>query len=217
MKIIGIIGRAYENKDKERIIQVKEEMLQALASYDEVVPILLLPPNNISNTLDKEKVTHILKKCHGFIVPGGTNWSQFDEYVINYAVDTDIPLLAICAGFQALCSLDATSRTKFDMSKKLENDSHYKKEKDYHHMIKIKDNTILKQIIPKDYIPVNSLHHDYINFSFQHLKVCALSSDNVIEAVFWPHKKFILGLQWHPEYLMDSYSQKIIDTFVSTL
>ncbi len=228
MKIIGIVGRAYENKDGEKIFQINEAVRLALANYNDITAILLLPTNNSLypdlemgtdeiTDLDKQKLDYVLNFCDGLIVPGGSNWHKFDEYVIDYAIKKDIPLLAICAGFQALCCMDATSKNKFDMTKKLLDDTHYENKTTYKHTINILENTILEDIIKEKKIPVNSLHHDYIDFNFKNLKTCAISEDGLIEGVYLPNKKFILGLQWHPEYLMDVYSQKIFNYFIAKI
>ena len=117
MKIIGIVGRAYYNKDNQKIIQLNEALRMALAPYEEVIPILLLPTNNkeyvditmgtdLLTDTDKKKLEYILEQCDGFIIPGGTYWYQFDEYIIEHAIKKDKPLLAICAGFQALIEIN---------------------------------------------------------------------------------------------------------------
>ena len=51
------------------------------------------------------------------------------------------------------------------------------------------------------------------------LKIVALSDDGIIEGFEFPNKKFILGIQWHPEisYNIDESSKKIIDYFVEVL
>jgi putative glutamine amidotransferase len=33
------------------------------------------------------------------------------------------------------------------------------------------------------------------------LKTAGKSTDSLIEAIYHPHKKFFLGVQWHPEHL----------------
>lgn len=225
MKLIGIVGRAYYNKDNQKIIQVNEDIRRALAKYDEVALVELLPTRDcyyvdtkmgedLIYDIDKKKLDFILNKCDGFVVPGGTYFYNFDEYIIEYAIRNDKPLLAICAGFQALCSMDAKNRYQFDMTKKLENDSHYGKVWEYIHNINIVDGSLLKRIVNKDKMQVNSLHHDYIDHEFNHLQVTAVSEDGVIEAVELSDKKFILGIEWHPEYLNDEDSIKIFNSFI---
>lgn len=228
MKLIGIVGRCYYNRDNQEIIQLNDALRKVLAKYMDVTSILLLPTNKesylelgMSNDkiadLDKEKLDYILDKCDGFIVPGGTYWYNFDEYVIKYAINKKKPLLAICAGFQALCSMYALDRDKFDMTKRLEADSHYGKEDEYIHECFINKNTLLANIINKEKIMVNSVHHDYVDFSMKDLIVSGISSDNIIEAVELENHPFLLGLQWHPEYLLDDNSIKIFDSFIDNI
>lgn len=228
MKIIGIVGRAYYNRDNQEIIQVNEAMRKALMTDTDVISILLLPTNgdsyvnvkmgeDIVDEVDRAKLDYILDKCDGFIVPGGTYWYQFDEYVMKYAVRNNKPLLGICAGFQAMCSLYATSRDKFDMTNRFTDDSHYGEPGQYVHEILIKDNTLLFEILGKHKIMVNSLHHDYVDFVMNDLVISSCSEDGIIEAVELPGHSFFLGIQWHPEYLMDDSSKRIFERFIDSV
>ena len=45
----------------------------------------------------------------------------------------------------------------------------------------------------------------------------AFSNDNILEAVEYQNKKFIIGIEWHPEYLMDLNSLKIFDAFIEAI
>lgn len=228
MKLIGIVGRAYYNKDNQKIIQVNEDVRKALLRYDDVVSIVILPSNDnyyvdlkmgedkIEN-VDRKKLDYILSKCDGFVVPGGSSWYLFDEYVIKYAIKEDKPLLGICAGFQCLCSMYACDRNKFDMTKKVGDDSHHGESNKYVHNNVILDKTKLKKIIGKNNILVNSLHYDYVDFDMDELIVSSLSDDGLVEAVELSDRKYILAIQWHPEYLMDDASIKIFDSFIESM
>ena len=57
----------------------------------------------------------------------------------------------------------------------------------------------------------------HCNTEFNKLVVSAYSSDNIIEAVEIPNLNFVLGIQWHPEYIMDDASIKIFDSFVDSM
>lgn len=228
MKLIGIVGRVYYNKDKQEIVQLNDCLRRVLAEYDDVSTILLLPPNSgnylndvVGNGIiveeDRKKLNYILNKCDGFVVPGGTYWYNFDEYVINYAIDNRKPLLGICLGFQCLCSMFAKDRDKFDMTKRFNIDKHYGNPLEYIHGVKILNNTLLSKILNSDKIRINSIHHDYVDFPMNKLKIAAVSDDGVIEAVEYPESSFLLGVQWHPEYLMDDNSRKIFDNFVNSI
>ena len=225
MKIIGIVGRVYKNIDNQNIIQVNDCIRKIISGYDDIVSILLLPVSNISyhnidngsDIVDRKRIDYLLDLCDGFIVPGGTNWYNFDEYIVKYAINKEKPLLGICLGFQCICSMFSINRERYDMTKRLNNDNHYGKENEYKHKIKISDNTILKKILKCNEIMVNSLHHDYVDFPLNELSISALSYDNVIEAVELDNHPFFIGLQWHPEYLDDLNSKKIFDFFIETI
>ena len=191
MKIVGIVGRAYFNKDKQNIIQINDYIRRVISNYNDVTSIAILPTNDICYTdismgtdditdLDKKKLDYVLDICDAFIIPGGTFYYKFDEYVIEYARKSNKPLLAICLGFQAMCSMYALNRTKIDMTKKLPKDNHCGDAKRYIHNIDIKKDSKLYEIVGKEKIPVNSIHHDYIDFIPDGLTVSAYSEDDII-------------------------------------
>ncbi len=228
MKIVGIVGRAYYNRDNQKIIQINEDIRRALSCYNDVVCIAILPTNNIYyvdnemgtddiEVVDKNKLDCVLDMCDGFIIPGGSSWYNFDEYVIRYAIKKDKPVLAICAGFQAICSMFAVDRNKFDMTKKIGNDSHHGGANEYLHRNRIVSNTKLSNIIGSDIIRVNSVHSDYIDFKMSDLVISSYSEDGIIESVELPNNNYIIGIQWHPEYLMDRDSVKIFDSFIDSM
>ena len=105
MKIIGIVGRVYYNKDNQEIVQINDYLRRILSLYDDVVSILILPTDGVSyidcgmgrDNINLEKLNFILDKCDGFIVPGGSYWYNFDEYIIRYAFLNNKLVCAICA------------------------------------------------------------------------------------------------------------------------
>ena len=62
---------------------------------------------------------------------------------------------------------------------------------------------------------VNSFHNYHI-IENNNLKISSRSSDGIFESIEVPNKKFIIGIQWHPEisYDFDDNSRKIIDSFI---
>ena len=85
----------------------------------------------------------------------------------------------------------------------------------YVHEIDIFKDTLLSNILNKEKIKVNSRHRLAI-LKLNNFKVCAKSKDKLIESIYYPGKRFILGIQWHPEisYEFDENSRKIIDEFL---
>ena len=89
--------------------------------------------------------------------------------------------------------------------------SNHKDKKSYSHFIRIKKHTLLYDIIGCDYLYVNSSHEYALENT--DLQVSAVS--DYIEAIEDNSKKFFLGLQWHPEKMIeyDKLEMKIFDYF----
>ena len=143
---------------------------------------------------------------------GGNTWNGVDVKVLKYAMKHNKPLLGICAGMQAIANIN----TFMDHTIKVDSDiNHYVPNKEYVHEININEG-ILKDIIGKNKISVNSRHHDtIINENF--FKVEARSDDGIIEAISLNGYKFIFGVQWHPEDMDDIDQDKLFKYFISLI
>lgn len=231
MKIVGILGRYNKNIDGVYEFECLEQYFNVFSKYDDVIPIMILPPKNLYNesrvcnfnTIDDEKLSKldaILDMCDGFLLPGGTEWYLHDEYVLKYAIDHNKPLLGICLGMQIIGAMD--NRFNDDIWDTTVSNktaiNHCQKDVDYAHEVEIIKNTLLHEILSVDKIKVNSRHNYHID-KVVNLKINAISEDGLIEALSYPGKKFILGVQWHPELLVnfDLNSKKIFDRFVNEL
>ena len=65
-------------------------------------------------------------------------------------------------------------------------------------------------------IGVNTLHHQGVKKLGEPLRSMAVADDGIIEAVYHPDKKFVMGFQWHPEILglSNSISSRIFEAFI---
>ena len=225
MYLIGIVGRPYKNKDGNNIIQTHDRVRRLFMKYNDICTVTILPTEDIDyleNTggidkINKEKISFILDKCDAIVMPGGSYSFNFDEYIIDYAYNHNKPLLCICLGFQTLCNHYALNRTKHDMTLRKDLPLHMGDGLSYKHKVIIKDNNLLRDILNKDEIMTNSSHHNIVDFELKELVPIAYAEDNVLEAVYMPNKKFMLGLQWHPEILYDENDKKIIDAFLEAM
>jgi putative glutamine amidotransferase len=64
-------------------------------------------------------------------------------------------------------------------------------------------------------LKVNSLHSQGLDKLAPPLKIEAMAPDGQIEAVSLPSARFILGVQWHPEFRFaeDPFSEKLFAAF----
>ena len=190
--IIGIIMRDSLSETKQEITVIYKDIINAIIKSGGK-PIGI--PNNY---FDK-----YINLCHGFIIQGGDDLEDRDIRIIKELKERNIPLLGICLGMQEMAFLD--NGEIYDIN------NHKKKEM---HEITIDKNSLLYQILGCTKTMVNSRHKSAVKNT--NLIVSSRSIDNIIESVEDRHKRFYIGLQWHPEnmYEYDSNSRKIFDYFI---
>ena len=211
--IIGVIGRIYENK-----IVINDEIRYAILKSGGIPHLIL--PNQLEykkklTKKEKEEVKHIVHNIDGLILQGGTKWFYFDEYIYIESLIRDIPILGICLGMQMMCKVDVDVMYG-DNTKKNETIINHNQTKRYVHKVKILANTKLKSIIKRRKIKVNSRHNYHVN-KIKNLKISAYSTDGLIEGVEYTNKRFVIGVEWHPEttYNKDIYSKRLFNAFIS--
>ena len=169
------------------------------------------------NDEEKKLVDKYLDTVDGVLLPGGIEVTSFDRYIVERCIDRDIPVLGICLGMQAMsCYKSEFKLERYDDETSTIN--HCQDDDDVlTHKVKIKKDSLLYEIIGKEEIMVNSFHHYHV-FDNGKFDIVAHAPDGTIEAIEMRDKKFVLGVQWHPEisYEFDENSKLIIDAFINT-
>ena len=151
----------------------------------------------------------------GEITPGRDN---FEIKLTQAAIILDIPILAICRGVQVL-NIAAGGNIYQDILTQVS--GVYKHMQDAPkwyptHTIHIVSGSILEDIFRADTAKVNSFHHQAVNDLADGIIEIASVADGVVEAITMPDKKFVLGVQWHPECMAERFNeqQQIFNEFV---
>ncbi len=123
--------------------------------------------------------------------------------LIRMAFDMQLPILGICRGCQMLTvALDGSVHQDIaegmPQAKLLKHSQDAPRETATHN-VSLAESSMLQNILQQTTLPVNSFHHQAVKDSGPHLRICATSSDGVIEAVESCEQKPILAVQWHPE------------------
>ncbi|TVQ19840.1 MAG: gamma-glutamyl-gamma-aminobutyrate hydrolase family protein [Spirochaetaceae bacterium] len=77
------------------------------------------------------------------------------------------------------------------------------------HTIAAPASSRLAQIVGAETISVNSFHHQAVRAVPAPLKVVGTSPDGMVEAIEHPDHPFLIGVQWHPELLIDSQESAV--------
>jgi putative glutamine amidotransferase len=81
--------------------------------------------------------------------------------------------------------------------------------------VKLTKNSLLHRICGTDRLMVNSAHHQAVKSVGPDIIVNATADDGVIEGLEDPRKRFCIGVQWHPEYIVDPGDAKLVGAFVA--
>lgn len=214
--IIGIITRPELSTGKNEVMVIYKNLINAIASSGGI-PIGITPTDlqtyygkDITNTkkTNFKDMKKMIDMCDGIILQGGDDFYDYDLKVIEYCYKIDKPTLGICLGMQ-------TMGYKFN-GELIEITNHNFKGKKYVHKINLKNNSKLFSILSKTNFMVNS-HHSYA-LNKTDLSISANSSDGTIEAIEDKNKRFFIGIQWHPESMIeyDELSKKLFKKYIKT-
>lgn len=232
MKPIIGITTFNEHKDQRNYNSVDYNYINSVTLAGGV-PVLLPIINN------KEDIKEYLNNIDGLIFSGGedilpaiyeenpinelraisTERDFFEIELFKLAYDMDKPILGICRGIQ-LINVASGGTLYQDIYVQRENTLGHSPTKiernSLYHFIDIEKGSKLFDIFNEDKIMVNSFHHQSIKNVSHEFRITARSYDGIIEAIEAKNKKFVIGVQWHPEALVMNYQEfiKLFKEFV---
>ena len=183
------------------------------------IPIVL-PATNDPVTIDR-----LVAACDGFLVPGGqdidpsrygkrrkphthrsaTARDQMEDLLIKKVVEADKPLLGVCRGMQSLnVALGGTLHQDIHAEHSPESLAHVQgRPFDMPaHMVDVVEGSKLAECVGAPRLGVNTIHHQSVAQLGEGLVVSAMSpDDDVVEGIEMPGKRFVVGVQWHPEHM----------------
>ena len=186
-------------------------------------------------------IAEYLEKIDGLLLPGGGDINPalfFEErhpavynvsrsrdaleiWLCQDALKADLPVFGICRGIQVMSVAMRGSLYQDVPDQIIDPLSHSRDEndKDSRHDIEIKPDSLLSQLVGKNTDEVNSAHHQAINEAGEGFVVTARSADGIIEAIEDRSKRFVLGVQYHPERMLETsefreHRRKLFEAFI---
>ena len=182
-------------------------------------------PVMMNLTTDEELIREYVRRADGVCLPGGPDvdprcWGDcgqhdgctfcherdaFELPLLRACVEMDRPLFTICRGTQALnvalggsLNMDVPSIARTPGS---DAHNHANSLHETSHRVLVEKGSLLWRVNGgvSDY-DVNSAHHCCVERLGEGLVLSARSDDGIPECIEMPGRRFVLGVQWHPEY-----------------
>lgn len=189
-------------------------------------------------TLDKDTLVECVDRCDGILFSAGHDVlpeiygekvlndsvitlrekDEMEKIVIDEVLKKDKPMFGICRGLQFMVA--AMGGTLYqDLPTQHPSNTSHRQNPPYDkpvHKVSIVKGTPLFELVNVDEMGVNSTHHQAIKDLAEGMEAMAISEDGLIEAFRDKNRKFVWGVQWHPEYdhHISEVSKKIFKKFI---
>ncbi len=198
-----------------------------LSTYTRALDLAGGAPVLIPLRLAEETERAIFDRLDGLLLAGGVDVhpKEFGEPVEPFCGEIDVerdaaelrltrwalesgkPVLGICRGIQML-NIAAGGSVYQDIPALVPdalNHSHRSGEPYNHltHSVEIDAHSALARALETTSAEVNSLHHQSLNRIAPGMHVTARAPDGIIEGIESDHHPFAMGVQFHPEWLID--------------
>lgn len=225
--VIGIVPLYDEEKDSYWMLPGYMKALEECLSIPVMLPL----------TEDKTELLYFIRTCDGLLLPGGQDVDpasygeerlpacgpicpakdRMEGILLDAAVRLDKPVLGICRGLQFLNA--HTGGTLYQDLPTEHPGLCHRMERPYDrgaHPVTVERKSPLYEIVGSTEYSVNSCHHQGIRDLSPLLYAAATAPDGLVEAAWMPGKHFILGVQWHPEWLYqkDPAAMRLFEAFV---
>lgn len=190
------------------------------------VPLMLPPQHDAAPLLDI--LDGLLLSGGGDIDP--KHFGQDDVHPKTYGIDAerddlefsllrgalnrDMPVLCICRGIQVLnvafggdLYQDVADQFCSDLQHRQQDAGIVKEEPG--HVVNVEPESLLARTYGATEIDVNSFHHQAVHTPGDGLRVVATSPDGLIEGLELPKKRWVLGVQWHPEMMFQVHTEHL--------
>lgn len=184
-------------------------------------------PLGIPTLRDPAGALALLERCDGLLLPGGPDvdprrygeearagcrteavpeLDAVEAAVLRRALDVDLPVLAICRGVQLLNVVCGGTLWQ-DIAVQEAGEATHDGESlgtprtEVVHPVVLEPDSRLSQVLLATVVGVNSLHHQALRELGHGLRAVGRSPDGLVEAIEMPGRRFVLGLQCHPEEL----------------
>ena len=182
------------------------------------IPVIIPPLS------DTDAVINTLERLDGLLLSGGADYNPLycgeepsphlgginserdlpELLITQLAYNRQLPILGICRGIQTLAmALGGHVRQDISDIATVRHSQNADRMEPTHTVTIKPDSTLYNIYAQLSTLNVNSFHHQAVDDCGPRFRVCAKSSDGIIEAIESSEYKSIIGVQWHPECLVE--------------
>ncbi len=135
--------------------------------------------------------------------------------VARWALAADLPTLGVCRGIQSL-NVAAGGSLYQDLAAQFPNASHHAYKPAESSWEKPTHRVDVAAVLETERLAVNSFHHQAVKQPAPGFIPTARAEDGVIEGIENPARRFVIGVQWHPEgmFRSDPLARQLFAAFV---
>ncbi len=137
---------------------------------------------------------------------------DFEFGLVQAALAANLPTLAICRGIQVL-NVALGGSLYQDVSVEGNNPDEHKQAweigswENPRHAVTLKPDSLAAKVLGDTQVRVNSAHHQTLKEIAPGLEVTGRAPDGTVETVEMADKRFVLGVQWHPEKMFPHHAK----------
>ena len=141
--------------------------------------------------------------------------SRFEIELIRSAMTRNIPILAVCGGFQ---TLNCVTGGDLVISLK-DSDSRWVRHRgssftELAHLVRVSSESQLSRILGVGEFQVNTRHRQGVVTVGTQAVASGVSDDGLVESIEVPSQQFCIGVQWHPEFFLTDADRRLFTAFV---
>lgn len=224
LPVIGITGRADQSARPPSI-----SLFALSQNYVQAVELAGGAPVIIPPHLSESQLRAVFEHLDGLLLSGGGDispelfgeqdsgllWSV-DEWrdraelaLAQWVLAEELPLLAICRGVQVL-NVAAGGTLVQDIPTQVPNALTHstvagRPKSSVAHTVEVEAGSHLATLVGDGQLGVNSAHHQAVKDVGADLLVTARAPDGIIEGLELPDHPFCIGVQWHPEAMVENH------------
>jgi putative glutamine amidotransferase len=132
--------------------------------------------------------------------------TAFETALMRAALKRNMPVLGICGGMQLL-NVVLGGTLHQDILREVQDAREHEQKHDRtqpQHPVDVREGSLLADAVGKGQLMVNSTHHQAVKKLGNQVASSATSPDGITEAIESTAHVFAVGVQWHPEYMLNT-------------